>query len=171
MYPHSIDSLVWRRGDFPVTSLYASAGQGAAYLVGTGTSVRAPSMTACCSLTKAMKGISKKSTSPTSTLEASASRGSFFMNLFFSCVERVKRKPQLTSKEENKKKHSIYHWREFHYMSLHTTGFSYSHSSILLDHSSIINISKYFKFKNTESIITWCIYKTMFAYKIIHLLI
>lgn len=41
-------------------------------------------MTACCSLTKATKGVSRKSTSPTRTLEASASLGSFFMNLFFS---------------------------------------------------------------------------------------
>lgn len=54
------------------------------YLVGTGTSVSAPNMTACCSLTKATKGLSRKSTSPTRTLEASASLGSFFMNLFFS---------------------------------------------------------------------------------------
>lgn len=58
------------------------------YLVGTGTSVSAPSMTACCSLTKATKGASRKSTSPTSTLEASASLGNFFINLFFSCTDR-----------------------------------------------------------------------------------
>lgn len=55
------------------------------YLVGTGTSVRAPSMTACCRRTNATKGFSRKSTSPTSTFDASASRGNFFMNLFFSC--------------------------------------------------------------------------------------
>lgn len=55
------------------------------YLVGTGTSVRAPSMTACCRRTNATKGVSRKSTSPTSTFDASASRGNFFMNLFFSC--------------------------------------------------------------------------------------
>lgn len=58
------------------------------YLVGTGTSVSAPSMTACCSLTKATKGASRKSTSPTSTLEASASLGNFFINLFFSWTDR-----------------------------------------------------------------------------------
>lgn len=66
------------------------------YRVGTGTSVRAPSMTACCSLTKAMKGLSRKSTSPTSTLEASASRGNFFMNLFFSCSSERGRKRKLS---------------------------------------------------------------------------
>lgn len=66
------------------------------YRVGTGTSVRAPNMTACCSRTKAMKGLSKKSTSPTSTLEASASRGNFFMNLFFSCVSERGRKRKLS---------------------------------------------------------------------------
>lgn len=58
------------------------------YLVGTGTSVRAPNMTACCRRTNATKGFSRKSTSPTRTFEASASRGSFFMNLFFSCEDR-----------------------------------------------------------------------------------
>lgn len=55
------------------------------YLVGTGTSVRPPSVVACASRTKATKGLSRKSTSPTRTLEASASLGIFFMNLFFSC--------------------------------------------------------------------------------------
>lgn len=58
------------------------------HLVGTGTSVRAPNMTACCRRTNATKGFSRKSTSPTRTFEASASRGSFFMNLFFSCPDR-----------------------------------------------------------------------------------
>jgi len=66
------------------------------YRVGTGTSVRAPNMTACCSRTKAMKGLSRKSTSPTSTLDASASRGNFFMNLFFSCVRKRGRKRKLS---------------------------------------------------------------------------
>lgn len=55
------------------------------YLVGTGTSVRPPSVVAWAKRTKATKGLLRKSTSPTSTLEASASRGIFFMNLFFSC--------------------------------------------------------------------------------------
>lgn len=59
-------------------------GQNFRHLVGTGTSVRAPSITACCRRTNATKGASRKSTSPTSTLEASASLGNFFMNLFFS---------------------------------------------------------------------------------------
>lgn len=71
-------------------------GAGCPYRVGTGTSVSAPSMTACCSRTKAMKGLSRKSTSPTSTLEASASRGSFFMNLFFSCSSARGRKRKLS---------------------------------------------------------------------------
>lgn len=60
----------------------------APHLVGTGTSVRAPNMTACCRRTNATKGFSRKSTSPTKTLDASASRGNFFMNLFFSCQDR-----------------------------------------------------------------------------------
>ena len=68
--------------------LRQQGGRGRAYLVGTGTSVRAPSITACCNLTNATKGVSRKSTSPTRTLDASASRGSFFMNLFFSWSER-----------------------------------------------------------------------------------
>lgn len=54
------------------------------HLVGTGTSVKAPSITACCRRTNATNGASRKSTSPTSTLEASASLGNFFMNLFLS---------------------------------------------------------------------------------------
>lgn len=77
----------------------ALPGAGFPYRVGTGTSVRAPSMTACCSRTKAMKGLSRKSTSPTSTLEASASRGSFFMNLFFSCSSERGRKRKLNCVE------------------------------------------------------------------------
>lgn len=59
-----------------------------AHLVGTGTSVTPPSMVAWSSRTKATKGFSRNSTSPTSTLEASASLGIFLMNLFFSCWER-----------------------------------------------------------------------------------
>lgn len=59
-----------------------------AHLVGTGTSVTPPSIVAWSSLTKATKGFSRNSTSPTSTLEASASLGIFLMNLFFSCRER-----------------------------------------------------------------------------------
>lgn len=59
--------------------------EGSPYLVGTGTSVRPPSVVAWARRTKATKGLLRKSTSPTSTLEASASRGIFFMNLFFSC--------------------------------------------------------------------------------------
>lgn len=54
------------------------------HLVGTGTSVKAPSITAFCRRTNATKGASKKSTSPTSTFDASASLGNFFMNLFLS---------------------------------------------------------------------------------------
>lgn len=54
------------------------------YLVGTGTSVRPPSVVAWARRTKATKGLLRKSTSPTRTLDASASRGIFFMNLFFS---------------------------------------------------------------------------------------
>ncbi len=70
----------------PTTTIFSSLAlwDESKYLVGTGTSVSAPNMTACCSLTKATKGLSRKSTSPTRTLEASASLGSFFMNLFFS---------------------------------------------------------------------------------------
>lgn len=64
-----------------------SRGDGA-HLVGTGTSVTPPSMVAWSSRTKATKGFSRNSTSPTSTLEASASLGIFLMNLFFSCWER-----------------------------------------------------------------------------------
>lgn len=79
------------------------------YRVGTGTSVRAPSMTACCSRTKAMKGLSRKSTSPTSTLEASASRGNFFMNLFFSCISEKGRKGTLSLvRQANRNVHKIH---------------------------------------------------------------
>lgn len=56
-----------------------------AHLVGTGTSVTPPSIVAWRSRTKVTKGFSRNSTSPTSTLEASASLGIFLMNLFFSC--------------------------------------------------------------------------------------
>lgn len=63
------------------------AGHGT-HLVGTGTSVTPPSMVAWSSRTKATNGFSRNSTSPTSTLEASASLGIFLMNLFFSCRER-----------------------------------------------------------------------------------
>lgn len=55
------------------------------HLVGTGTSVRPPSVVAWARRTKATKGLLRKSTSPTKTLDASASLGIFFMNLFFSC--------------------------------------------------------------------------------------
>ena len=48
-------------------------------LVGTGTSVRSPSIAASCRRMKAEKGFSKKSTSPTRMLEASAPFGIFFM--------------------------------------------------------------------------------------------
>lgn len=58
------------------------------HLVGTGTSVRPPSVVACAKRTKETIGLSKKSTSPIRTLEASASRGIFFMNLFFSWQKR-----------------------------------------------------------------------------------
>lgn len=71
-----------------VTVLRSASLACATYLVGTGTSVRAPNMTACCRRTNATKGFSRKSTSPTRTLDASASRGNFFMNLFFSCQDR-----------------------------------------------------------------------------------
>lgn len=54
------------------------------YLVGTGTSVSPPRVVACARRTKATKGLSRKSTSPTSTFDASASLGIFFMNLFLS---------------------------------------------------------------------------------------
>ncbi|TNN58159.1 hypothetical protein EYF80_031592 [Liparis tanakae] len=66
------------------SSMPASRKLVSVYLVGTGTSVSAPSITACCRRTNATKGASRKSTSPTSTLEASASLGNFFMNLFLS---------------------------------------------------------------------------------------
>lgn len=49
------------------------------YLVGTGTSVRPVIRTAGANRTKAIMGFSRKSTSPTSTLEASAPGGIFFM--------------------------------------------------------------------------------------------
>lgn len=55
-----------------------------AHLVGTGTSVRPPSVVAWAKRTKDTKGFSRKSTSPTRTFDASASRGIFFMNLFFN---------------------------------------------------------------------------------------
>lgn len=58
------------------------------HLVGTGTSVRPPSVVAWARRTKATKGLLRKSTSPTKTLEASASLGIFFMNLFFSYRKR-----------------------------------------------------------------------------------
>lgn len=61
-----------------VTSL-TSAFMRLFYLVGTGTSVRPVMRTAGDSRTKAMMGFSRKSTSPTSTLEASAPGGIFFM--------------------------------------------------------------------------------------------
>lgn len=54
------------------------------HLVGTGTSVRPPSVVAWARRTKATKGLLRKSTSPTKTFDASASLGIFFMNLFFS---------------------------------------------------------------------------------------
>ena len=145
-----------------MTTLWTPASQGAAYLVGTGTSVRAPSMTACCSRTKAMKGESKKSTSPTSTLEASASRGSFFMNLFFSCMGRAK-KTQLISREGNS--------RKFLYESMCTRQALASHSSIMSNHSILISISLYFGCKNIKRIVMWFTYKTIFTYISIHLLI
>ncbi len=46
-------------------------------LVGTGTSVKSPSMAALLSRTKAMIGCVKKSTSPTKMLDASAPGGIF----------------------------------------------------------------------------------------------
>lgn len=55
------------------------AEKGALHLVGTGTSVSPESRTAGASLTNAMMGLSKKSTSPTSTLDASAPEGIFLM--------------------------------------------------------------------------------------------
>lgn len=58
------------------------------YLVGTGTSVRPPRVVAWANRTKATKGLLRKSTSPTKTLDASASLGIFFMNLFFSYRKR-----------------------------------------------------------------------------------
>lgn len=54
------------------------------YLLGTGTSVTPPSIIDWTSRTNATNGLSKKSTSPTKTLEASASLGIFFINLFLS---------------------------------------------------------------------------------------
>lgn len=48
-------------------------------LVGTGTSVRSPRIAASCRRMKAEKGFSKKATSPTRMLEASAPFGIFFM--------------------------------------------------------------------------------------------
>lgn len=49
------------------------------YRVGTGTSVRPERSTAGESLTKAIIGLSKKSTSPTNTFDASAPEGIFLM--------------------------------------------------------------------------------------------
>lgn len=54
------------------------------YLVGTGTSVSPPSVVAWARRTNATKGFSRKSTSPINTLDASASLGIFFMNLFLN---------------------------------------------------------------------------------------
>lgn len=81
-------SAIILKGANAVSNSWALLGAEFSYRVGTGTSVRAPNITACCSRTKAMKGLSRKSTSPTSTLEASASRGNFFMNLFFNCISK-----------------------------------------------------------------------------------
>ena len=52
-------------------------------LVGMGTSVRSPSNTELASLTNAIIGLVRKSTSPTRTFEASAPGGIFFRNLLF----------------------------------------------------------------------------------------
>lgn len=87
-----LSGAITLEGATAVSNLCPLIGAGFSYRVGTGTSVRAPNITACCSRTKAMKGLSRKSTSPTSTLEASASRGNFFMNLFFNCISRRERK-------------------------------------------------------------------------------
>ncbi len=48
-------------------------------LVGTGTSVRSPNMTASLSLIKAERGLSRTFNSPTRMFEASAPLGIFFM--------------------------------------------------------------------------------------------
>lgn len=64
--------------------IVSSCFETSSHLVGTGTSVKAPSITAFCRRTNATNGASRKSTSPTSTFDASASLGNFFMNLFLS---------------------------------------------------------------------------------------
>lgn len=98
-------------------------GQNFRHLVGTGTSVRAPSITACCRRTNATKGVSRKSTSPTSTLEASASLGNFFMNLFFSWkaqkrkatgVERCSVHTSKPSRSTHSKLKNLYQTRQSH---------------------------------------------------------
>lgn len=66
------------------------------YLVGTGTSVRPPRVVAWARRTNATKGLLRKSTSPTKTLEASASLGIFFMNLFFNYRKKGERSPALS---------------------------------------------------------------------------
>ena len=57
-------------------------------LVGTGTSVRSPRIAASCSRMKAEKGFSKKSTSPTRMLEASAPFGIFFIKWLLTLREK-----------------------------------------------------------------------------------
>ena len=52
-------------------------------LVGTGTSVKSPSITDSCSLKKQEMGLSKILSSPTKILEVSAPGGSFFMKCVF----------------------------------------------------------------------------------------
>ena len=52
-------------------------------LVGTGTSVKSPSITDSCNLKKQEMGLSKLLSSPTKILEVSAPGGSFFMKCVF----------------------------------------------------------------------------------------
>lgn len=66
---------MWNKQQLGITSSSVQT----LHLVGTGTSVRPVMRTAGDSRKKAMMGFSRKSTSPTSTLEASAPGGIFFM--------------------------------------------------------------------------------------------
>lgn len=59
------------------------------YLVGTGTSVNPERRTAGASLTNAIIGLSKKSTSPTRTLDASAPEGIFLMKFISTYWQKI----------------------------------------------------------------------------------
>lgn len=71
------------------------------YLVGMGTSVSPVSSTAGERRTKATMGLSRKSSSPTSTLEASAPSGIFFMK----CMSTWRDKQEVIIRIQERKLH------------------------------------------------------------------